>query len=96
MVWVLFSPFETDFAHLEEVDKSARCGDDNLAAVLNVAQLRSLGGTAENAGVAQPRRGTKLNGHLLNLLSQLPDETQYVNVYFSFSYDKFFNRPKSG
>ena len=76
VVWVLFSPFETDFAHLEEVDKSARCGDDNLAAVLNVAQLRSLGGTAENAGVAQPRRGTKLNGHLLNLLSQLPDETQ--------------------
>ena len=73
MVWVFFSPFETDFAHLEEVDKSAGCGDDNLAAVLNVAQLRSLGGTAENAGVAQPRRGTKLNGHLLNLLSQLPD-----------------------
>ena len=57
-------------AHLEDVDEAAGRGDDDLAAVLNVADLGSLGGAAEQAGVLDLGGAAERLGDFLDLLRQ--------------------------
>ena len=44
-------PPEVHLASLQEVDKTSRCRNADLCAVLNISQLGSLGGSAKDAGI---------------------------------------------
>uniref|UniRef100_A0A182IQR0 Uncharacterized protein n=1 Tax=Anopheles atroparvus TaxID=41427 RepID=A0A182IQR0_ANOAO len=57
-------------ARLEEVDQSARRGDDDLYAAAQIGRLRAFAGATEQARVANVRRRTEVRGDLLDLLSE--------------------------
>ena len=63
---------EVDLSHLKDVDEAAGRGDHDLAAVLDVADLGSLGSAAEEARVLDLGGLAELLGDLLNLLRKFP------------------------
>jgi hypothetical protein len=63
-------------AHLEEVNETSRRGDADFDSVLKVADLGSLRGSSEDAGVLNLGRPAKISLDLFNLLSQLSSRGQ--------------------
>ena len=66
-------PLQVHLASLQEVDQPPGCRDHDLAAVLDVPQLRSLGSSSEHTGVLDAGGFPELIGHFLDLLCQLPE-----------------------
>lgn len=63
-------------ARFEHVNQAARGGDAHLDAALEVTDLRTLGDTAVDAGVADARRLAELCDFLLNLNSQFTGRSE--------------------
>jgi len=70
---------KVSLARLEHVNQAARRGDADLDAPRQVTDLRSLGDTAVDASIADPRRSTKLCDLLLNLDGKFTRRGQHEN-----------------
>ena len=63
-------------AHLEEVDETSGRGNADFDSILEVADLGSLRGSSEDAGVLNLGRPAKISLDLFDLLSQLSSRGQ--------------------
>ena len=74
-------PPQIHLPSLEEVNEPAGSCNANLHAILNVPQLRTLGGATKDAGVLDATRFAELVSNLLDLLGKLPAQScHYITI----------------
>ena len=79
-------PLQVHLASLQEVNQPPGCRDHDLAAVLDVPQLRALGSSSEHTGVLDAGGFPELIGHFLDLLCQLPKIENNNGYKVNFNY----------